>query len=67
MLTYILGYFLWHLTGHRPLLLFGPSTSHPLTLSFVIDHYFAGLFETLSLTVEFVAALLLGFLYLFEE
>lgn len=67
MFTYILGYFVWHLSGHRPLLLFGPSTTHQLTLSFVIDHYFAGLFETLSLTVEAVAAVLLGVLYVFDE
>lgn len=66
MLTYVVGYFVWHLTGHRPLLLFGPSTTHPLTLQFVIDHYFAGLMETLSLTVELAATVLLGVLYVFE-
>jgi hypothetical protein len=67
MLTYIGGYFLWHLTGHRPLLLFGPSTTHELTLQLVIEHYFAGLKETLSLTVEVVAAVLLGVLYVLDE
>jgi hypothetical protein len=63
MLTYVLGYFTWHLTGHRPLLLFGPSTPHRLTIGFVLDHYFAGLFETLSLSVELAAAVLLSILY----
>jgi hypothetical protein len=67
MLGYIGGYFAWHLTGHRPLLLFGPATTHALTLQFVVDHYFAGTMETLSLTVEAVGAVLLGILYVFEE
>ncbi len=65
--TYVGGYFLWHLTGHRPLLLFGPSTTHELTLQFVVDHFFAGTMETLSLSVEAIAALLLGILYVFDE
>jgi hypothetical protein len=67
MLAYVGGYFVWHLSGHRPLLLFGPSTTHELTLQFVIDHYFAGLMETLSLTIEVLAALVLGVLYVFDE
>lgn len=67
MLGYVAGYFVWHLTGHRPLLLFGPSTTHELTLQFVVDHFFAGTMETLSLTVEAVAAVLLGVLYVFDE
>ena len=67
MLTYIGGYFLWHLSGHRPLLLFGPATTHELTLQLVVDHYFAGLLETLSLTVEVLAAVLLGILYVFDD
>ena len=67
MLGYVAGYFAWHLTGHRPLLLFGPATTHELTLRFVVDHFFAGTMETLSLTVEAVAAVLLGILYVFDD
>lgn len=63
MLAYVLAYFLWHLGGHRALLLVGPSTTHELTLGFVLDHYFAGPRETISLTIELVAALILGVLY----
>lgn len=64
MLGYVVGYFAWHLGGHRSLLLFGPSTAHEITLDFLVDHYFAGPMETVSLTVETVAAVLLAVLYL---
>ena len=67
MLTYVVGYFAWHLSGHRPRLVAGPSTHHHLTVGFVLEHYFAGLFETLSLTVELAAALLLAVLYVAER
>jgi len=67
MLGYVFGYFFWHLSGHRPLFLFGPATSHPLTLQFLVDHYLAGSFETISLTVELLAAVLLGVLYVFDQ
>lgn len=63
MVGYVLAYFGWHLGGHRQFLLFGPGTSHELTVGFVIDHYFAGAMETVSLTVELVAAVLCSVLY----
>jgi len=67
MLGYVFGYFFWHLSGHRPLFLFGPATSHPLTFQFLIDHYLAGSFETISLTVDLLAAALLGVLYVLDQ
>lgn len=63
MLAYVVAYFGWHLGGHRALLVVGPASPHEITLQFVIDHYFAGLLETLSLTLELIAAVLLAVLY----
>lgn len=62
MVGYVVAYFGWHIGGHRPLFLVGPSTGHELTLSVLVDHYFAGPMETISLTVELVAAGLLAIL-----
>lgn len=62
MLGYVLAYFAWHLGGHRPLFLFGPSTGHALTLDILVGHYFAGPMETVALTVELVGAALLAVL-----
>ena len=67
MVGYVLAYFAWPLGGHRPLFVAGPSTSHPLTVAFVVDHFFAGVLETIALTVELLAAALLAVLYVFDE
>ncbi|WP_266076596.1 hypothetical protein [Haladaptatus caseinilyticus] len=67
MAGYIFGYFAWHLTGHRPLLLFGAGHLHrgPL-LPFLIDHLFAGPVESLALASEFALLVLLGYLLVTE-
>ncbi len=63
MAGYILGYFGWHLSGHRPLLLFGAGSQHrgPL-LPFLLDHLFAGPVEFLALASEFALLVLLVYL-----
>lgn len=63
MVAYVVAYFGWHLGGHRSLLVVGTPSPHDLSLQFVIDHYFAGLLETVSLTLELIAAVLLAVLY----
>ncbi|GAB6861769.1 hypothetical protein ACFR97_14590 [Haloplanus litoreus] len=63
MLVYTVGYFGWHLSGHRPLLVAGPGTHHHgSTASYLLAHVFAGPVEFLSLVSG--AALLAVFLYL---
>ncbi|SIR02447.1 hypothetical protein SAMN05421858_1157 [Haladaptatus litoreus] len=67
MAVYILGYFGWHLTGHRPLLLFGEGHLHegPF-LPFVLDHLFAGPVKFVALVSEFGLLLLLVYLLIRE-
>ena len=67
MLGFVSAYFFWHLGGHRPLFILGPSTHHDLTLSFIVAHYFAGPLETFTLSIELLAAILLSVLYLETE
>lgn len=67
MLGYVAAYFLWHLGGHRPLLILGPATSHNLTVEFIVAHYLAGPLETVTLTIEVLAAILLSVLYVETE
>lgn len=68
MLTYIVGYYGWHLGGHRPLFVVGPGTHHEGSiLRDLVDHTFAGPVETLSLAAESLLAVLLGFLYLTDD
>lgn len=63
MIGYIVGYFGWHLGGHRPLFLVGPGTHHqgPFLQS-LVDHTFAGPVETLSLAAEGSLVVLLAYL-----
>lgn len=68
MVGYILGYFGWHLSGHRPLLLLGAGTQHrgPL-LPFLLDHLFAGPVVFLALISEFALLVLLLYLLITES
>ena len=63
MLVYIVGYFGWHVSGHRALLFVGPATEHrgPL-LTYLVDHLFAGPVEFLAIVSE--AGLVVLLLYL---
>lgn len=68
MLGYIVGYFGWHLGGHRPLFISGPGTHHEgPVLQYVVDHAFAGPVETLSLVAETLLVGLLGYLFVTED
>ena len=60
MLGYAVGYFGWHLAGHRPLLVLGPAAAaESVTLRWFLDHLFAGPLETVAVLAEVLAALLL--------
>lgn len=64
MLVYVVGYFAWHMGGHRPLLIVGPGTHHHgSTLAYLVAHVFAGPVEFLALASETALAGLLGVLY----
>lgn len=64
MLVYIVGYFAWHVGGHRPLLIVGPGTHHHgSTVSYLVAHVFAGPVEFLALASETALAGLLALLY----
>lgn len=65
MIVYVVGYFAWHASGHRPLLFVGPGTHHHgSTLAYLAAHVVAGPIETLALASETALAGLLGyFLY----
>ena len=67
MLGFVGAYFLWHLAGHRPLFLVGPGTGHEVTVDSMLRHYFAGPLETVTLTVEVLAASMLLVLSLETE
>ncbi|MDZ7702304.1 MAG: hypothetical protein U5J98_09725 [Halobacteriales archaeon] len=64
MLGYAVGYFAWHLSGHRPLLLLGPgAATETVTVGWFLDHLFAGPVETVAVFAElFAAAALLALL-----
>jgi len=63
MIVYIVGYFGWHVSGHRPLLVVGTGTHHHgSTVSYLLAHVVAGPAEFLSLVSE--AGLLVVLLYL---
>src|SRR6056297_4155004 len=49
MAVYVVGYFGWHATGHRPLVLFGTGSTHtgPI-VPFLLDHLLAGPVKTLA-------------------
>jgi hypothetical protein len=63
MAVYVVGYFGWHLGGHRAKLLFGAGTDHhgPL-VPFLLDHLFAGPVEFLAIVTEVALAVLLVYL-----
>lgn len=65
MLGYVVGYFGWHLSGHRPLLLFGTGTAtETVSVQWFLDHLFAGPLETVAVFAEVAAAILLVVLLL---
>ncbi|WP_338738266.1 hypothetical protein [Haloplanus salilacus] len=68
MIVYVVGYFAWHVGGHRPLLIVGPGTHHHgSTLAYLVAHVFAGPVEFLALVSETALASLLGVLYYRED
>ena len=67
MLGYAVGYFGWHLSGHRPLLLLGPASAREtVSVAWFVDHLFAGPVETVTLFAEFLAIAALLALLLLE-
>ncbi len=65
---YVLGYFVWHVTGHRPLLLLGnPAGAETLSVQWFLDHLFAGLVEFASIFFEVVAIVALAVLLVTDE
>ena len=69
MLGYVLAYFAYHIGGHRRAILWGRRLAppEPVTLQFFVDHYFATPMATITLTVELLAAILLGVLYVADQ
>ncbi len=68
MLGFVFTYFVFHLTTLEDYLIRGAQGhSHELTRQVLIDHYFAGPFETITLTIELLAAALLAVLYVFDD
>lgn len=61
MLGYVVGYFGWHLGGHRPLLVAGPAppATEAVSLQWFLDHLLAGPVETLAVVAEVLAAAVL--------
>lgn len=67
MLGYAVGYFGWHLSGHRPLLLLGPGApTETVSVQWFLDHLFAGAVETVSVFAEVLAAAALLALLVWE-
>ena len=63
MVVYVVGYFWWHVGGHRRLILVGPSTHHDVPLiPFLIDHLFAGVIEFVAIVTEVALFVVLGYL-----
>lgn len=69
MVGYIVGYFGWHLGGHRLLLIAGPAAggTESITVEWFLDHLFAGPVEFGSIVVETLAAVLLAVLWVTAE
>jgi hypothetical protein len=68
MVGYVVGYFGWHLGGHRTFLLFGENTGHhhePLS-TVLLDHLFAGPVEFLAIASEVALAVVLAYLLVRE-
>jgi hypothetical protein len=68
MAGYVVGYFGWHASGHRPLLFFGEGHLHtgPL-VPFLLDHLFAGPVEFIAIVSEVLLAVLLAYLLVAES
>ena len=63
MTVYVVGYFGWHLGGHRALFFVGPGTHHRGSLvQFLLDHLFAGPVEFLTIVSEVALAVILLYL-----
>jgi hypothetical protein len=68
MVAYVVGYFGWHLGGHRAKLLFSRGTDHHGPLGqFLLDHLFAGVVEFLAIVSEVALALVLVYLLVKES
>ena len=68
MAVYVLGYFGWHVGGHRPLLFIGEGAGHtgPL-VPFLLDHLFAGPVKFLAIASEVALAVMLAYLLVAES
>ena len=68
MVVYVVGYFGWHVGGHRPLFFAGPGTHHsePL-LSFLLAHLFAGPVEFVAVVAGVSLAAVLAYLLVAES
>jgi hypothetical protein len=67
-LGYVVGYFGWHLSGHRPLLIVGRGLPHDIdTVQFVLDHLFAGPLEFFAIFTEVTLAVVLAYLLVVER
>jgi len=67
MVVYVVGYFAWHASGHRPLFFVGPGTHHHgSTLAYLAAHAVAGPVESLALAAETALAGTLGY-FLYRE
>lgn len=69
MAVYVLGYFGWHLGGHRTLLFFGEGHGHHgvAVVPFLLDHLFAGPVKFLAIAAEVSLAGILAYLLVTEE
>ena len=68
MLGYVVGYFGWHLSGHRPLLIVGRGLPHDIdTVQFVLDHLFAGPLEFFAIFTEVTLAVVLAYLLVVDR
>lgn len=68
MAVYVLGYFSWHLGGHREFYFGGPMHLHGVDVTtFLIDHLFAGPLETSSIFLEVILFVILVVLLVDES
>lgn len=63
MAGYAVGYFVWHLTGHRPLLVLGTAAgTESVSVEWFLAHLFAGPVEFASILFETLAVVTLAVL-----
>jgi hypothetical protein len=68
MAGYIVGYFSWHLLGHRQYILFGPGVgAEQLSVQWFLDHLLAGPVEFGAIVVEVAAIVVLAVLLVSER